>query len=405
MSVVVVDDRDPRIQYSPSTGWKQGGRFEQYLATTTVAAGSGSTASFSFQATSVAVYGTVDQGSSTMSFALDGGVPSVFDATSSILGIVHHQPLFLSGSLPDGQHSLVMTQESGVKFIFLDYILCNTTSSAGNILFFDDSDSRLEYSQGWNVAPGSEQYLQNTAHSCGSDECTVALNFEGNTLTMYGDFGANATGAPSTFNASITVDNEPPTPIQFFPRAAHPQPTSNFETYSTQLTPGSHRAVLTTHQADQFLLDYFVAEAPTAPAVPAPSQSSLQPTSTFTPNASHSHSPSAPNFEAPPSKIPVAAIVGIAVGGLVFLILLLVALVSWRRRARRLDGAMRHDLDPFTDHAVDETVYPYDPSTPPPAYRKLVPPEMIVDSNPIPSGSNPSRTQNQVDTIREKQPV
>ncbi|KAJ7636320.1 hypothetical protein FB45DRAFT_906381 [Roridomyces roridus] len=350
MSVVIVDDRDPRIQYSPSTGWKQGSHFEQYLTTTTVATGTAidQTATFSFQGTSLAVYGTVTQGRSTMSFSLDQGVPSVFDASFSSSGTVHHKLLFASGTLTDGQHTLVMTQTSGTNSIFLDYLLSNMTLSAGNTLFFDDSDTRLEYSPGWNVAPGSEQYLQNTARSCGLDQCTVALDFEGNSLTVYGDFAeVNVTTTPPSFNASITVDDGPPTPIQFSVPFGKPQPTSNFAIYSTQLTPGSHRAVLTTHQTDQFLLDYFVAEVPAAPAVPTTSPStSIQPTGSASglPDT-HSPSPSRSSLkDLGSSKVPVGAIVGIAVGGLVFLIVLLVAMLLWRRRARRLDedGAIRH---------------------------------------------------------------
>ncbi|KAJ7603562.1 hypothetical protein FB45DRAFT_770990, partial [Roridomyces roridus] len=126
MSVVIVDDRDPRIQYSPSTGWYQGGVFQEYLNTTMAATeigtGSDHTATFSFQGTSVAVYGTVNQGRSTMSFSLDRGVPSVFDAATSTAGTVHHKLFFASGTLPDGQHTLVMTQTSGpIIFMFLDY--------------------------------------------------------------------------------------------------------------------------------------------------------------------------------------------------------------------------------------------------------------------------------------------
>ncbi|KAJ7648028.1 hypothetical protein FB45DRAFT_705686, partial [Roridomyces roridus] len=108
-----VDDRDLRIQYSPTTGWKQGGVFDEYSGTTMTASGINQTATLSFQeGTSIAVYGTADPGEPTMSFVLDHGVPFVFNATSLSSRNTHHQLLFASDTLTDGQHTLVLTQTS-----------------------------------------------------------------------------------------------------------------------------------------------------------------------------------------------------------------------------------------------------------------------------------------------------
>ncbi|KAJ7622129.1 hypothetical protein FB45DRAFT_696117, partial [Roridomyces roridus] len=124
---VIVDDHDSRVHYSPSTGWTGRGDVQQFMQTTSAAlhSSSGETATFLFNGTSVVVYGKVAPTASgaVMAFSIDDSPPASFIAPPTSADrdfVVHHQILFTSGALPNGTHTLTMTQTSEEGQIFLD---------------------------------------------------------------------------------------------------------------------------------------------------------------------------------------------------------------------------------------------------------------------------------------------
>lgn len=62
--------------------------------------------------------------------------------------------------------------------IFLDYVLYNTSFTAGKTIFIDDSDTRVEYSAGWETLTLDSYFLQ-TAHITLESESWMSLAFEG----------------------------------------------------------------------------------------------------------------------------------------------------------------------------------------------------------------------------------
>lgn len=72
---VIIDDRDPQIQYSP--GWQANGSPNEYQRTTTNTARQGASFTLNFVGTSVAVYGTLDS-FSFPNTTYDGGNPFPF---------------------------------------------------------------------------------------------------------------------------------------------------------------------------------------------------------------------------------------------------------------------------------------------------------------------------------------
>ncbi|KAJ7636381.1 hypothetical protein FB45DRAFT_864430 [Roridomyces roridus] len=310
---VIVDDHDSRVHYSPSTGWTGRGDVQQFMQTTSAAVHSGSeTATFSFNGTSVIVYGKLAPTGTgaVMAFSVDGSPPASFTAPPTSVDsefVVHHQILFTADALPHGTHNLTMTQTSGDGQIFLDFFLLDTTSPAvGDMLFIDDSDPVLDYSPGWVAQPSSDEFFQNTGRSCDTDECTVSLSFNGTSFSIFGALSASQ--APAAWSAFISIDGSPPTAIHP-PSPTATNTSANLLIFSGQPLPGlnnNHTVVFTTHSTDQLFLDYILVEA--APL------SNTQVTS-----SSH--------------RVPVATIVGSIVGVFAFLLIASLSFWVWRRRA------------------------------------------------------------------------
>ncbi|KAJ6512706.1 hypothetical protein C8R45DRAFT_813226, partial [Mycena sanguinolenta] len=133
MNSVIVDDKDPSIVYSGV--WDTGGTAEEFHGTTTWSPQQGSFATFTFYGTEITIFGSIGATTAptaSMNFVVDGGTPGTYIA-GSVTSTAHHQPLWVSPSLNEGPHTLVITQGEAMPSIhgpiFLDYIIYNTTSS------------------------------------------------------------------------------------------------------------------------------------------------------------------------------------------------------------------------------------------------------------------------------------
>ncbi|KAJ7704863.1 hypothetical protein B0H17DRAFT_695884 [Mycena rosella] len=361
---VIVDDHDPQVQYKGQ--WGHTGSSTEYLGTTRAAGTQGSTATFKFEGTSVGVFGTVGSGNGgSMAFSVDGSPSSSYSAPP-LQSALYHQPLWVSGDLPDGEHTLSITQNSAGKDkneIFLDYFMYNTTSTAGKTLFIDDADLRVEYSSsGWEPFSVNGNFKQ-TSHSSTSPGATVTLNFEGNFVSINAPvvYAKNGEG----FNASVSIDGDPPSPITQQHGSLAGTVTFNNQIFSKSgLGAGNHTMVITALDDHPLVLDYFLFGDGSGPPSPASGAnqaqgialSSLFPASSQTlssivasPTSSgSSNNPALPESAASQSSRPLdlGAIIGGAVGGLAVLVLLILGLLFWRQRKRALDHAVRKSFEP-----------------------------------------------------------
>ncbi|KAJ6544678.1 hypothetical protein DFH09DRAFT_1173089 [Mycena vulgaris] len=323
---VIVDDRDTRIQYTPPGGWTSGGTPAEYMMTTSTSKLEGATAIFTFEGTSVGVYGTVGPGNgSSMAFSIDGSSVGYY-AAPAVNAPIYHEAFWSSEALPNGTHTLIIIQTSSTQsyIIFLDYFIYTTTAlTAETKLFIDDDDNtHVEYSPGWD-ALNLDQCFHHTTHACQSDRCWVSVTFEGTFVSLTGpiQFGPDGKG----FNASAVIDVGSPVFIANFiqqPRTT----TYNNELFSSSVPPGNHTIVITVFDGQPFYLDYLLVGVGSTAA-----------TSTIaTPTASASIFPSAtdsPPLENPPALTSphLAAAVGGAAGALAMLAML--AVLMWRRKA------------------------------------------------------------------------
>ncbi|KAJ7490753.1 hypothetical protein FB451DRAFT_1389518 [Mycena latifolia] len=325
---VIVDDRDGQVQYHGL--WEHhSGTAPEYQSTTSASATPGDSVTFTFEGTSIDVFGTAGPGNGgTMKFSIDQSPNSSYTAPATEVAL-YHQLFWTSGLLSDGSHTLLITHMSlpgnQTGKIFLDYILYNTTSTAGKTLFVDDSDAHAEYSLGWNTTGGNGNFKQ-AAHLSTSAGSSVSLAFEGNFVSASGPvfFGTKGEG----FNASVAIDGGSPSPITQSHLSQVGQTTFNNILFTTSnLAPGNHTIVVTALDNHPFGVDYFLFGGPTntsgaiTSAPPIPSSTQSAPPANFPPSQ---------NLRS--SNVP--AIIGGALGGLVFVALVVAGLFKFLRRRR-----------------------------------------------------------------------
>ncbi|KAJ7111652.1 hypothetical protein C8R43DRAFT_1078998 [Mycena crocata] len=339
-ATVIVDDRDPVVQYNPRANWVPEGKAIEYSGTTSLSTKTGDTASFTFEGTSVRVYGTVgnnngDPASETMQFAIDGS-STPFSASAPPTSL-HHQLLYTSPDLQEGTHTLIVTQTGREHndVIFLDYFLYTTTSTAGKTVFIDDNDPKLHYSSGWEVGSG-DGMLQNTTHTSRTVGSELSFDFEGSSIKFNGPIFPADSG--NGYNASVVIDGGP----SFIMTQTH-QDSTTFNNLlfssSPELAPGKHTIVITALNDQPLAIDYFLVQAHTVNAsTGAATSASNSPLSQATGSAVTQSEP--PLAGAQTSKpFPMAAVIGGVAGAVLLLILLLgvFGVLWWRRKARRLE--------------------------------------------------------------------
>ncbi|KAF8633157.1 hypothetical protein AX17_004658 [Amanita inopinata Kibby_2008] len=124
--LVKYDDTDPSIVYSGQ--WTSGGTQSDWTSTLHSSGVSGSMATFDFNGTFIAVYGTLQpsdtEALAVVAFTLDGSSPSPLNRVPETRTTVQHQQiLYQSPTLEYGRHRLVIALQNKSGPLFLDYFL------------------------------------------------------------------------------------------------------------------------------------------------------------------------------------------------------------------------------------------------------------------------------------------
>ncbi|KAJ7775148.1 hypothetical protein B0H16DRAFT_1713576 [Mycena metata] len=324
---VIVDDRDPGIQYVGT--WNQAGSSEEFHSTTTWSSTKGTSASFTFAGTSVTIYGTVaavNPPNATLGFAVDKTTTGSFAPANGMTSDIHNLVLWASPSLANGTHDLVITQTeaqtSGV--IYLDYIMYETSSDTAGPYFVDDRDPRIVYTPSWTES-GAEYDFQHTTHGSNSAGDSFSFTFQGTSISFYGDIN-NGT-AEQVLNASMSVDKGPP--VFYVPPIQPAAVTSNNLIFNSGgLSDGTHTLVVTAENAHPVWFDYLLV-TPNSPGYSV----SVSSTSTGSaPSGSSTASSLGSKSSAFKKKTPVGAIVGPVVGVLALVAIAALFFLCWRRR-------------------------------------------------------------------------
>ncbi|KAF7334560.1 hypothetical protein MVEN_02285900 [Mycena venus] len=348
---VLVDDNNPLVQYSNySRGWRLpsgSGQPQEFNRTTHEPLSPDESATLAFNGTSITVFGTVaNKGKARMNFSIDGRPSGSFEVDEgSAQG--HNMRFWNASDLKDTLHnlSIIVDHDSLIRTsrtLFLDYFVYTTTSTAGKLVLIDDSDTALRYSKsGWHSQNDSDSSLERTQHFSDKGGSWVCLSFEGTQISL---FGTGPTPSFATIDGSSSLVNlrsrdDPPSDKQFF--------------QSSTLSPGNHTLNITV--GPQTAIDYFLVTTESDPPSTSLSSSSIGLTDPAPTGASKlpAGAPQATGGLKTSKPLPIAAIVGGAVGGLALLLLVLVAVLMWRRRARRADQPA------FEYPATSESYYPW----------------------------------------------
>ncbi|KAF7298550.1 hypothetical protein MIND_00801700 [Mycena indigotica] len=380
---VVVDDRDPAVQYFPNWRTKDLGRAVEFASTTSNPAKHGDAAQLTFSGTSISVFGTIapGNGQSSMDFSIDDGPATTFQpppVPSTDKDGVHHQPLFASTALSEGSHTIRMTSSgSDISQIFLDYFLVRTTEVAGKKVFIDDADTNLGVVYGglssWAEAAG-ESYFGQGVHVTQTPGAWVAVTFQGTQLTLQGPF----TPSPDAddFSAFASIDNGSPISLVAPPTRDDTTQTFNNRLFATPLLPfGTHTVNFTYTGGPPLAVDYFLVSG--APNLSANGNSDGNgfvagpgPSLSVPPSPSPTNGPGSSPQQLGGASARAGPNMGAIAGGIiagVVLVALLVAgifLFCRRRRARKQTSPSNSDffVPSVTQWAGKSDAYAYNPN-------------------------------------------
>lgn len=124
----MIDDVDPSIEWDPPTQWAMLGTYPEFQNTTHDTSVAGSTMKYKFSGTAVSVWGSVQTGLPSTSYAIDGGTPQVW-APPAITDKLYHTLFYASPNLTAGDHTLAVTVGNNSGPVIIDYLLVEAPPS------------------------------------------------------------------------------------------------------------------------------------------------------------------------------------------------------------------------------------------------------------------------------------
>ncbi|KIJ36346.1 hypothetical protein M422DRAFT_232584 [Sphaerobolus stellatus SS14] len=330
---IVIEDTDSSIQYVGP--WQQvglepedDGNFGSPYNGTIHATTSDARLSFSFNGSSITAYVTNNGEISKRQAAIYDWVCAVdgsdISAQPLFQWIESNWPLCSASDLEDGPHTFSLSVTTTGKAFYMDsieYIPSPTVPLDSAIIKIDHTDPALTLSGEWTN-------LNGVAYSTQSKGAEITLDFIGISVTWVGWIPSQLSHSPSS--ANYTIDDEDPKTFLLNGLPGNSDTDLFNQTFFSlsNLSPGPHVLKVThmgTDDQTPLTLEYLFVQNSTVP----PDQST---------DSSSSPSPS-PYLNATATAIigsrhiPLGALIGGIAGGIV-LILLVTALIIWRRKRR-----------------------------------------------------------------------
>ncbi|RDB15053.1 hypothetical protein Hypma_005450 [Hypsizygus marmoreus] len=359
---IVLDDSDPRIRYV-GQGWFQDmgsqdefGTYGQTYNRTSHGTKSNDSLVFSFEGTSVKLFGTtnlVDTNSTRYDPKWECFVDKVsIGATEPFAYHENNWLLCETSNLPVGAHEFTLNISTGGTTFWVDYLHYTpspSTSDTSTIVVVENNDSAIVYDSSWQSLAG----LANATSTQGSQ---VTFNFTGSKLTWYGYVPVELPHNASS--GTYTIDGGSPTSFALHGLAPYDGTSTYNQIFFTtpDLPEGAHSLHVTydgNSQLTPLTLDYIYL---TTRSPQATSNSTSLPPHLTSSSTHHS---------------PVGAIVGGTIAGVAVILLGLVAFVWWRRKRKTTHATVEPRdapqlVAPFSGAASQpSSVQPSSPLTPP----------------------------------------
>ncbi|KZT18748.1 hypothetical protein NEOLEDRAFT_1152426 [Neolentinus lepideus HHB14362 ss-1] len=337
-TTVTIDNPNPLITYLPSGAWvfrtpsnpadaALDGAYARYSmgGTFSLTSTYSASASFTFNGTSVTLYGANRYNHGFYNITLDGTFQGSFNCSTDDPNGVWG-PLYWSGELEEGSHTVVFINAPVPPnniWLDLDYVGVSSTFSRGFITFttsvstqttlVQDTDPSFDWrGSGWSTNVTNENQYNGTSGQLGG------VHISRDSVQIYGVLG------PSQGSYSIALDDQP---ISQIPNGYQDYFYADTLLYAaSELPVGLHNVTLTNLASSYTCLGIDYAIAGLARVVPSTSTSAISPT------AAGTHSSNLPNSTNP--KTSIGAIVGGVVGGVAVLSLVLAGLWFFRCRRR-----------------------------------------------------------------------
>ncbi|KAG5649975.1 hypothetical protein H0H81_001243 [Sphagnurus paluster] len=333
--------------------------------------------SLAFQGTQIALFGSSPpaRASQNIQVSIDGGTPYATTYGDSYPPSVLQW--YLSPLLPDGNHTLVISQIAGAS---LDYVVTTpgpSTPLDGQEVILDDGDASITYAGPWVSKGGTFQTGEQpfvvmpyggAVHQAQGKGATAVFQFTGTAITLYGvqDFSHLGTmqvvytldgvAYPQTYTVTLQTPEYHAAVIQ---RGNTPLFTS-----PPALAAGNHTLkveVLSLAEQMSLMLDYIV-YTPSADALAAIPTTTLETSTAPTETPTLAPVPVPTVDESANHKlggVPIAAVAGGAAGAVVIIALLLFLYVRSRRRVAPRDGGPVTSWAAFTERAELLRVAPF----------------------------------------------
>ncbi|KAF8598672.1 hypothetical protein BDV93DRAFT_412802, partial [Ceratobasidium sp. AG-I] len=193
---VTVDDIYPLITYKSQ--WQESHELVSDLkkvhylgGTFHTTQGGGSTASFSFNGTTVYIFGAKRSNHGYYNVTIDGNQAERFDGQAGGTG---EKPLYRKTDLADRMHTVVLSNDPDagtVSAVDIDFITWTSSDIAGTSnQTIDDSDGAFTYKSpgvAWSTSTMySSDHYGGTEHATNTNQANASLLFEGSGIYLYG---------------------------------------------------------------------------------------------------------------------------------------------------------------------------------------------------------------------------
>ncbi|KAJ7912199.1 hypothetical protein B0H13DRAFT_1713308 [Mycena leptocephala] len=371
---ILIDDADSAIQYG--AGWAAAdtskldglGNFGPVHAGTSHGTTTdGSTLSFKFSGTSIAVFGTIDIANT------NGVVTPTWTCLVDGVAIPEQNPTFqfpennwdlcAQSQLSAGAHTLTINVQTTGRTFYIDYLLYTPTADVdldGAVLEYSNTDASVSFQSGWQTW-GAQNVTQ-------SNGASVALNFHGTAATLIGyipiELPKNSTGASYAIDGGASTSFTLAGLAEGVTTTVYTVPILQI----TGLSPAVHKLVVT-YNGDSSHTPLPVGVFYVTNAV-----ATVNPNGAASSSSSSSPGPdSTPGRSATARRTPISAIIGAIIGGLLLIALLAVGSSGVANAA----GASAHHAQTRTHSTHSSrrrgTVYRLDQGDFRFGYRHLIP--------------------------------
>jgi hypothetical protein len=206
-----VEDTTPLLVFSPPGAWEEGNSttdaFASYYSssTFTMTTVPNANVSFTFQGTSLTIYGAMRPTHGQFTVDLDGTVFPI-DGYSSVN--MFQVPLFSQSNMQQGTHQVILT--NGNSYVDVDFVTWSSDVSQGTQSVVDTAVD--DWHPAFSYYPTSAwtteiahigSFLGGTGHSTSEQNAYVQYSFTGDSVALYGSVG------PDHAPYSVQIDGGP----------------------------------------------------------------------------------------------------------------------------------------------------------------------------------------------------